>query len=116
MLINHAYRYNTVLGEVVLGMRPDGSGGYAVASRAGRYIQVPISDPEDPDLVALAQPYVTLLSAYNNTVIGQTTGLLTRSGLHPGNQRRQPAGRRLGLRAGQERYLRGLPSRRRDDQ
>jgi 2',3'-cyclic-nucleotide 2'-phosphodiesterase (5'-nucleotidase family) len=73
VLINHAYRYNNTLGEVVLGMRPDGNGGYEVASRAGRYIQVSISDPEDPDLVALAQPYVTLLAAYNNTVVGQTT-------------------------------------------
>jgi 2',3'-cyclic-nucleotide 2'-phosphodiesterase (5'-nucleotidase family) len=73
VLINHAYRYNTNLGEVVLGMRSDGSGGWNLVTRAGRYIQVSISDPEDPDLVALAQPYVTLLSAYTSTVIGQTT-------------------------------------------
>ena len=73
VLINHAYRYNNTLGEVVLGMRPDGSGGYEVASRTGRYITIPLSDPEDPALVALVQPYVTLLNAYNSSVVGQTT-------------------------------------------
>jgi 2',3'-cyclic-nucleotide 2'-phosphodiesterase (5'-nucleotidase family) len=75
VLINHAYRYNNTLGEVVLGMRPDGSGGWEVASRAGRYISIftdLTKDPEDPILKAMAQPYVDLLAAYNNTLIGQT--------------------------------------------
>jgi 2',3'-cyclic-nucleotide 2'-phosphodiesterase (5'-nucleotidase family) len=73
VLINQAYRYNNTLGEVVLGMRSDGNGGWDVASRAGRYISIVIGDPEDPTLKALAQPYVDLLAAYNNTVLGQTT-------------------------------------------
>jgi 5'-nucleotidase/UDP-sugar diphosphatase len=72
VIIGQAYRYNNTLGEIVLGMRPDGEGGYEVASRAGRYITIALSDPEDATLVAMAQPYVTLLAAYNNTVIGQT--------------------------------------------
>jgi 2',3'-cyclic-nucleotide 2'-phosphodiesterase (5'-nucleotidase family) len=72
VLINHAYRYNNTLGEVVLGMRPDGSGGWELASRAGRYISIALADPEDPTLVSMAQPYVELLATYNNTVIGKT--------------------------------------------
>jgi 5'-nucleotidase / UDP-sugar diphosphatase len=72
VLINQAYRYNNTLGEVVLGMRPDDNGGYEVASRVGRYIPIAIGDPQDPTLVAMAQPYVDLLAAYNNTWIGQT--------------------------------------------
>ena len=73
VIINQAYRYNNTLGEVVLGMRPDGSGGWEVASRAGRYISIALADPEDTDLKDMIQPYVDLLAAYNNTEIGQTT-------------------------------------------
>jgi len=72
VLINHAYRYNNTLGEVILGMRPDGNGGYEVASRAGRYITIALADPEDAAIQAIAAPYVALLAGYNNTVIGQT--------------------------------------------
>jgi 2',3'-cyclic-nucleotide 2'-phosphodiesterase (5'-nucleotidase family) len=72
VLINQAYRYNNTLGEVVLGMRPDGAGGWDVASRAGRYISIALADPEDATLVAMAKPYVDLLAAYNNTLLGQT--------------------------------------------
>ncbi len=73
VLINHAYRYNNTLGEVVLGMRSDGMGGWEVVSRAGRYIPIVLADPEDPTLVSMAQPYVDLLATYNNTEIGETT-------------------------------------------
>jgi 2',3'-cyclic-nucleotide 2'-phosphodiesterase (5'-nucleotidase family) len=73
VLVNHAYRYNNTLGEVILGMHPDGAGGYEVASRTGRYISIALADPEDSDLVTMAQPYVDLLKAYNETWIGQTT-------------------------------------------
>jgi len=73
VLINQAYRYNNTLGEVVIGVRPKAGGGYEVVSRAGRYISIVIGDPEDPTIQAIAAPYVTLLSAYNNTVLGQTT-------------------------------------------
>jgi len=73
VLINQAYRYNNTLGENILGMRSDGMGGWEVVSRAGRYIGITLADPEDPTLVTMAQPYVNLLAAYNNTVIGQTT-------------------------------------------
>jgi 2',3'-cyclic-nucleotide 2'-phosphodiesterase (5'-nucleotidase family) len=73
VLINQAYRYNNTLGEVVLGMRPDGSGGWEVASRAGRYISIALADPEDTALKDMIQPYVDLLAAYNNTELGETT-------------------------------------------
>jgi 5'-nucleotidase/UDP-sugar diphosphatase len=72
VLINQAYRYNNTLGENILGMRLDENGDWEVASRAGRYISIAMIDPEDPTLVAMAQPYVDLLAAYNNTWIGQT--------------------------------------------
>ncbi len=77
VLVTQAYRYNTNLGEVVLGLLPDGSGGYKVVSRAGRYVPVVATGitptVEDPDIVALVQPYQDLITAYNNTVIGSTT-------------------------------------------
>jgi 2',3'-cyclic-nucleotide 2'-phosphodiesterase (5'-nucleotidase family) len=74
VLVTQAYRYNTYLGEVVLGFLPDGSGGYDVVSSAGRYLAVNGSTtPEDPEIVALVQPYQDLISVYNNTVIGSTT-------------------------------------------
>lgn len=72
VLVTQAYRYNTNLGQVVLGLLPDGEGGYEVASRAGRYIPVPIGTTEDPAIVALMQPYQDMITAYNNTVIGST--------------------------------------------
>jgi 2',3'-cyclic-nucleotide 2'-phosphodiesterase (5'-nucleotidase family) len=76
VLVTQAYRYNTNLGEVVLGLLPNGSGGYRVVSRAGRYIAVSTAatgaTPEDPAIVELVQPYQNLINAYNNTVIGST--------------------------------------------
>jgi 2',3'-cyclic-nucleotide 2'-phosphodiesterase (5'-nucleotidase family) len=74
VIVTQAYRYNTYLGEVVLGLLPDGDGGYEVVSSAGRYLAVNASTtPEDPDTVALVQPYQDLINVYNNTVIGSTT-------------------------------------------
>lgn len=73
VLVTQAYRYNTNLGEVVLGLLPDGSGGYRVVSSAGRYIPVTTTTPEDPAIVALAAPYQALITSYNNTEIGSTT-------------------------------------------
>jgi 2',3'-cyclic-nucleotide 2'-phosphodiesterase (5'-nucleotidase family) len=73
VLINQAYRYNNTLGQVVIGVRSDGSGGWDVISQAGRYISVSTTTAEDPTIDTLIQPYVDLLAAYNNTVIGQTT-------------------------------------------
>jgi 2',3'-cyclic-nucleotide 2'-phosphodiesterase (5'-nucleotidase family) len=72
VLVTQAYRYNTYLGEVVLGLLPDGAGGYDVVSRAGRYLPVTTSTPEDAATRALIQPYADLLKAYNDTVIGST--------------------------------------------
>jgi 2',3'-cyclic-nucleotide 2'-phosphodiesterase (5'-nucleotidase family) len=76
VLITQAYRYNTNLGQVVLGLIPYSQGGYKVASSTGRYIPVVASGssatPEDPAILALAQPYQTLINTYNNTVIGVT--------------------------------------------
>ena len=73
VLINQAYRYNNTLGEVVLGMREKTGGGYEVVTRAGRYLSVTSSTPEDPAVKDLVDPYASLLTAYNNTEIGETT-------------------------------------------
>ena len=56
--------------------------------------------PEDAAIKAIVDPYAALLTTYNNTVIGKTDRADRHAaGLHPGDQRRQPAGRRLGLRS-----------------
>ena len=73
VIVTQAYRYNTNLGQVSLGLLPKAGGGYEVVSSAGRYIPVPIATVEDPATVALVQPYQDLITAYNNTVIGETT-------------------------------------------
>jgi 2',3'-cyclic-nucleotide 2'-phosphodiesterase (5'-nucleotidase family) len=76
VLINQAYRYNYYLGEVILGMRLNASGGYDVVSKAGRDIAVATTSgsqtPEDAATKAIIDPYSTILAAYNDTVLGQT--------------------------------------------
>jgi 2',3'-cyclic-nucleotide 2'-phosphodiesterase (5'-nucleotidase family) len=72
VLINQAYRYNSYLGQVVLGMLPE-AGGWRVIARAGRYIPVTMTTPEDAAIKAIVDPYIAALDAYTNTVIGQTT-------------------------------------------
>ncbi|MBI5944260.1 MAG: 5'-nucleotidase C-terminal domain-containing protein [Chloroflexi bacterium] len=69
----HAYRYNNTLGEVVMGLRDLGSGNYETVSQTGRYISVALTDTEDTAVKAIVDPYATLLTTYNNTVIGATT-------------------------------------------
>jgi len=75
VLVTQAYRYNTTLGEVVIGLLPksDVKGAYEVVSQAGRYITVPIDTIEDPVVKDIVDPYQTLLNVYNNTEIGETT-------------------------------------------
>ena len=73
VIINQAYRYNNTLGEVVLGVRAKKGGGYEVVSRAGQYLSVTMTTPEDPEIKAIVDPYVTQLNAYNDTVLGKTT-------------------------------------------
>jgi len=73
VIVNQAYRYNTYLGQVVLGLLPDGTGGYQVVSRAGRYIAVESTTPEDTRIKGIVDPYVDFLNAYTNRAIGQTT-------------------------------------------
>ena len=73
VIINQAYRYNNTLGMVVLGVVKKPTGGYMVLTRAGRYLSVSSSTPEDPDLKNLLAPFNTMLAAYNNTVLGETT-------------------------------------------
>ncbi len=74
VIINQAYRYNNLLGEVILGVIKQSGGGYKVVSRAGRNVAVDLATtPEDPALKSLLDPYAQLLAAYNNTVLGQTT-------------------------------------------
>jgi 2',3'-cyclic-nucleotide 2'-phosphodiesterase (5'-nucleotidase family) len=72
-LITQAYRYNNTLGEVVIGLRSNGSGGYDVVSQTGRYLSVTMDTVEDAATKAIVDPYVAALATYNNTVIGQTT-------------------------------------------
>ena len=73
VIINHAYRYNNTLGEVILGMQAKDGGGYEVVSETGRYLTVATSTAADAEIVALAAPYVAAINTYNGTVIGQTT-------------------------------------------
>ncbi|HEY5121192.1 MAG TPA: 5'-nucleotidase C-terminal domain-containing protein, partial [Acidimicrobiales bacterium] len=73
VIINQAYRYNNTLGEVVLGVRAKTGGGYEVVSRAGQYLSVTMTTPEDPEIKAIVDPYVTQLNSYNDTVVGKTT-------------------------------------------
>jgi 2',3'-cyclic-nucleotide 2'-phosphodiesterase/3'-nucleotidase/5'-nucleotidase len=73
VIINHAYRYNNTLGEVVIGLRAKAGGGYEVVSRVGQYITVATATAEDPAIKAIVDPYVTALAAYNEQVVGQTT-------------------------------------------
>jgi 5'-nucleotidase/UDP-sugar diphosphatase len=73
VIINQAYRYNNTLGEVIIGVRARAGGGYEVVSRAGLYLTVTMSTPEDAAIKAIVDPYVAVLNNYNNTVIGQTT-------------------------------------------
>ena len=73
VIVNQAYRYNTYLGQVVLGLLPDGTGGYQVVSRAGRYIAVDSTTPEDTRIKSIVDPYVNFLNDYTGRAIGQTT-------------------------------------------
>ena len=73
VLVTQAYRYNNTLGEVVLGLRPDGPGVWEQVSQTGRYISITMSDPEDAAIKTLATPYVTRFNSYLSKSIGQTT-------------------------------------------
>ena len=73
VVISQAYRYNNTLGEIVLGMRLKAGGGYEVVSRTGRYLSVAMSTAEDAATKAIIDPYLAVLDAYNNTVVGDTT-------------------------------------------
>lgn len=79
VIVSQANRYNTYLGEVILGLRAKESDGllsindYDLVSSTGRAIEITATGyPEDADTKALLQPYVDLLAAYNNTIIGST--------------------------------------------
>ena len=72
VIINQAYRYNNTLGEVILGFMPDGYGGYDLMTRAGTFLPVSSTTPEDTTINDLITPYATRLATYTNTTIGQT--------------------------------------------
>jgi 2',3'-cyclic-nucleotide 2'-phosphodiesterase/3'-nucleotidase/5'-nucleotidase len=72
VIINQSYRYNTYLGEVVLGLLPKSGGGYNVVARAGRYIANASTVTEDPTVKAIVTPYNDFLAGYKNRSIGQT--------------------------------------------
>jgi 2',3'-cyclic-nucleotide 2'-phosphodiesterase (5'-nucleotidase family) len=72
-LVHHAYRFNNTLGEVVLGLRRKAGGGFEVVTRAGQYLTVAMTTPEDPAVKAIVDPYATALKSYNDRVVGQTT-------------------------------------------
>lgn len=73
VIVSQANRYNTYLGELVLGLLPKSYGGYEVVARAGRSIKVEMTTPEDPAIKAVVTPYINFLTTYTTTVIGQTT-------------------------------------------
>lgn len=71
--VTQANRYNTFLGELSLGLLPNGSGGYEVVASSGRSIKVDAAATvEDPTVKALVQPYQDLITTYNETLIGST--------------------------------------------
>jgi 2',3'-cyclic-nucleotide 2'-phosphodiesterase / 3'-nucleotidase / 5'-nucleotidase len=72
VLVSQAFRYNAWLGEVAIGLLPNGSGGYDVVARAGREIEVTSSIAEDAAVKAIVDPYKVPLSTYNATPAGQT--------------------------------------------
>jgi 2',3'-cyclic-nucleotide 2'-phosphodiesterase (5'-nucleotidase family) len=72
VIINQAYRYNSYLGEVMLGLLPKAGGGYDVVARAGRYIANSTSIAEDPTVKAIIQPYDDFFQNYKNRQLGQT--------------------------------------------
>ncbi len=72
VLIGQAYRYNSYLGVMVLGMRlVDGK--WEVAARAGKNVKVETSTPEDPEINMIVTPYTEMLATYNQMEIGDTT-------------------------------------------
>jgi 2',3'-cyclic-nucleotide 2'-phosphodiesterase (5'-nucleotidase family) len=83
--INTAYRYNYFLGEMVMGLRDNGAGGYDVVSQTGRNMAVCAGGKtgtgltcspdtvEDAATKALIDPYKDVFTNYNNTTVGQTT-------------------------------------------
>ncbi|PKN93176.1 MAG: hypothetical protein CVU44_12165 [Chloroflexi bacterium HGW-Chloroflexi-6] len=73
VIIGHAYRYNNTLGEVILGLRDNGAGGYDVVAETGRFLTVTTSIAEDAATDGIVTPYTTQLATYNSTVVGQTT-------------------------------------------
>ena len=72
-MITQANRYNTYLGEVILGLRAKAGGGYEVVTRAGQYLAVTTSLTEDAQIKAVVDPYNALLTTYNNLPLGSTT-------------------------------------------
>ena len=117
VVINQAYRYNNTLGEVVLGMRAKAGGGYEVVSNTGRYLTVTTSTAEDADDQGDRRPVRGGPRDLQQHRPRRDDGPDRHArGLHRGDQRREPAGRRLGLRAREARH----PGRRahlgRDDQ
>jgi len=73
VIVSQAYRYNSYLGEMVLGLRARAGGGYEVVARAGQYLAVTSATAEDAATKAIVDPYVAQLSAYNSKVVGRTT-------------------------------------------
>jgi 2',3'-cyclic-nucleotide 2'-phosphodiesterase (5'-nucleotidase family) len=73
VIISQANRYNTMLGQVVFGVRPKAGGGYEVVSRAGRVIELTTANyPEDATVKAIVQPYNDFLNTYKSQIFGQT--------------------------------------------
>jgi 2',3'-cyclic-nucleotide 2'-phosphodiesterase (5'-nucleotidase family) len=83
--INTAYRYNYFLGEMVIGLRDNGSGGYDVVSQTGRDIALCAGGKtgtglacspdtaEDTATKALIDPYKAVFTTYNTSTVGQTS-------------------------------------------
>ena len=101
VIITQAYRYNNYLGEVVLGMRAKAGGGYeAGLTRRPRTSRWQRRRPRTPTLKAIVDPYSSLINCLQQHGHRPDDGPDRHpEGVHRGDQRRQPPGRRLGLRA-----------------
>ncbi len=102
VIINQAYRYNTYLGEVVLGLLPKAGGGYDVVARAGRYLHSHHGHLGDRRPDGQGHRRSRMTTSWRPTKrAGRPDGCAHRHDLclYRRNQRRQSAGRCLAVEA-----------------
>ena len=93
VVINQANRYNTILGEIVLGLLPKAGGGYEVVTRAGRYLTVQTSHGRRSGAQSRGgSVHRVLQQLHQHRHRPDHRADRRAEGVHRGNQRRQPAG------------------------